>query len=117
MPPTLEKQSFKDLCYCFLGFRKLVKVKGWSMFPQLSEGDTVLVNPYAYKHKCPQAGDLILIKHPYISGVTMIKRVERVESRGRLYVRGDNPKESTDSRAFGLILPDAVLGQITKRME
>jgi type IV secretory pathway protease TraF len=43
----------------------------------------------------------------------MIKRVARVTPDGRLFVVGDNPSESTDSRTFGALPPSQILGKVT----
>lgn len=44
----------------------------------------------------------------------MLKRVESIHARG-IEVRGDNPPASTDSRHFGLVPWDAVLGIVVYR--
>ncbi|MDF1839157.1 MAG: nickel-type superoxide dismutase maturation protease, partial [Planctomycetota bacterium] len=83
-------------------FRRLCRfrVAGSSMEPTLLAGQSVLVDPRAYLHSPPQAGDVVLLLHPLDPGMLMVKRVGSVE-RGKVFVLGDNSVASTDSRTFG----------------
>jgi nickel-type superoxide dismutase maturation protease len=95
--------------------RRRFRVTGASMSPLLEPGDEVLVDMRAYKTRSPQGGDLVLLRHPYRPQLLLVKRVSRVEPDGRLRVAGDNPAESSDSRAFGALLPEQIVGQVTSR--
>ncbi len=80
-------------------------VKGNSMNPLLHDGDEVQVQSAdSYK-----VGDIVVATHPIQSDLTIIKRIESIES-GQLRLRGTNPKESTDQ--FGLVSPDKILGKV-----
>ena len=46
----------------------------------------------------------------------MVKRVATITHTGRIRVIGDNPGESSDSRAWGAIGPDRVLGLVTAKV-
>jgi hypothetical protein len=46
----------------------------------------------------------------------MVKRVAAVTSGGRCFLAGDNPEESTDSRAFGAVPPELLLGRVVLRL-
>ena len=81
------------------------------MEPALPEGTIVLVR----RTQAVQLNDIILCRHPYKSKTNIIKRVEDLRPDG-LYVLGDNPSQSTDSRSFGVIPTDHVLGVVTSKM-
>jgi len=82
------------------------------MYPTLADGQVVFVDPAAYDALAPVPGDIILVKHPYRSDVQMLKRVQRIETDGRLFLIGDNPLESFDSRGFGPVSVARVLGKV-----
>jgi nickel-type superoxide dismutase maturation protease len=81
----------------------------------LEPGDEVLVDPRAYRQKPPRPGDLVVARHPYRTDLLLIKRVARVLENGYCALEGDNPAESTDSRAFGSLSPERILGRVTSR--
>lgn len=71
----------------------LRRVIGDSMLPTLRPGQLVLLAA----GRRPKVGSIVMISH---DGVEKIKRVARLEAT-RIYVLGDNPVASTDSRQFG----------------
>ena len=85
------------------------------MAPLLEPGDEVLVDPRAYRQTPPCSGDLVVARHPYRSDLLLIKRVARVLENGYFALEGDNPAESTDSRDFGSLPPERILGRVTSR--
>jgi nickel-type superoxide dismutase maturation protease len=83
------------------------------MLPAYRDRDEVVVDTGAYVDLLPRPGDVVLVAHPFHTGMRMIKRVARVTPDGRLFVVGDNPSESTDSRTFGALRPSQILGKVT----
>ncbi|MGQ0742882.1 MAG: nickel-type superoxide dismutase maturation protease [Acidimicrobiales bacterium] len=81
-------------------------VEGPSMIPTLAPGDRLLVSRWSRRH---QVGNLVAFTDPRRPGVMMVKRVVSVEVGG-LTVAGDNPDASTDSRHFGPVSLDLVVG-------
>jgi hypothetical protein len=79
------------------------RVGGSSMRPALLSGDTVV----AFRRK-PHEGDIVLARH---GGREIIKRVGRREG-DKYYLVGDNRQESTDSRHYGFISKNDILGTI-----
>ena len=82
------------------------------MLPAYRDGDTALVDTGACVDLLPQPGDVVLAAHPFQSGVRMVKRVDHITQDGRVFVVGDNPSESTDSRTFGALPPSKILGKL-----
>ncbi len=86
------------------------KVKDRSMAPRIREGQYVIVNRLAYLLKKPRRGDIVVIRHPRDNRF-LIKRIAEVE-RGGYVVLGDNEKYSVDSREFGPISKDLMVGKV-----
>jgi len=88
------------------------------MRPGLEPGDEVLVYPGAYRWRSPRPGQVVLARHPWRTDVLLIKRIERVEHSGALFLRGDNPEgaASTDSRSFGAVPRSHLLGRVVARL-
>ncbi len=82
------------------------------MLPTYRDGDAVLVDAGVYVDLVPRPGDVVLAAHPFHTDVRMIKRVQRITPDGRIFVVGDNPAESTDSRTFGALQPSQILGRL-----
>jgi nickel-type superoxide dismutase maturation protease len=88
-----------------------VEIAGRSMEPALQDGDWVLVDPDAYRHRHPRPGELVLAPDPRAAERELIKRVGAVDRSGRLTLLGDAPDASTDSRDFGPVEPGQVRGR------
>lgn len=77
------------------------------MYPTLEPRQFVIsFNWYPYKKL--KKGDLIVIE---INGRLMIKRGHKYHDR-ELYVLGDNPSFSEDSRQFGWVSKDKIVGKV-----
>lgn len=107
-------------------------VEGKSMLPGLKSGDLVLVAKAAYglrgpragyifRWSSPQAGELVIALRPD-TGRAVLKRVwvegeggrslfGREAPEGFLYLLGDNEFESLDSRVFGPVPMNNVVGK------
>ena len=83
------------------------------MSPTLADGAAVLIEPRAKL----AIGDIVLAKHPYKSSVNILKRITEVDDDGRYTLTGDNASESTDSRTFGSVSGDAVIGRVACRLK
>jgi nickel-type superoxide dismutase maturation protease len=115
MEEEIEDSTPMDLLFWLLRLRRRFRVSGASMLPLLRPGDEVLVNARAYRRRPPQLGDIVVARHPYQDGMHIIKRVTALQGDDQYLLEGDNPSESTDSRSFGAIPGDLILGRVTCR--
>ncbi|NEP45516.1 MAG: nickel-type superoxide dismutase maturation protease [Okeania sp. SIO2H7] len=83
------------------------------MLPLLLPGDEVLVNPRAYRRRLPRSGEIVVACHPTRPALRLVKRVAAVSGDRSCVLMGDNPDWSTDSRSFGAVPIDRVLGRVT----
>ncbi len=85
------------------------------MLPTLPAGETVLVNLRAYRQHPPEPDDIVMALHPEQPDLKIFKRVQFVNEYGRIYLIGDNKADSNDSRHFGPLPLENILGQVTSR--
>jgi nickel-type superoxide dismutase maturation protease len=113
----VRRAGLRDLAGWALRRRLRFRIAGDSMAPTFVSGQEVLVDPRAFRRRPPRVGDVVLCRHPFRRGVRIVKRVAEVDDRGCLVVHGDNPRESTDSRSFGALPPDHVVGLVVAAFE
>lgn len=81
-------------------FLSRIHVVGHSMQPTISSGQSVLVSGIPYVFKNPKVGDIVLVKGQ--GKKHLVKRIARIQNN-TYFVRGDNPKDSLDSKDFGVV--------------
>jgi len=87
---------------------RMAAVAGLSMIPTLAPGERLLI-----RNDGPIVlGDIIVFHRDFQFDV---KRVLHIEAEG-IFVQGDNDLVSTDSRTYGLIPFDDVVGTVTFRL-
>lgn len=84
------------------------------MLPTLRAGDEVLLDTHAYDHAAPLAGDIVVAFHPEQPDLKIIKRVGAVLANG-LFLSSDNASAGSDSRQFGVVGMDKVVGRVNGR--
>ena len=92
-----------------------IEVSGASMSPTLDDGDFVIVDQHAYRRRAPAIGDIVLLRDPRVPDRELVKRVARIDAVRGIWVEGDNPEASTDSRDFGWIAPESIAGRVVAR--
>ena len=75
------------------------------MEPTIMEGDYVLVNRWIGK---PSKGNIVVITK---ENKFIVKRIREIKKSG-YFVVGDNKKHSKDSRKFGLIKRNQIIGKV-----
>ena len=77
------------------------------------DGDEVLVDARAYRRAPPAVGDVVVIQHPHQGDVVAIKRVAELRD-GALWLLGDNPAGSSDSRTYGAVPLSRLRGRVVR---
>ena len=84
------------------------------MQPTLEPGDRVLVRRFG-RNRTPRLGSVLVTWHPQRPDLRLIKRLNRFEGAG-LWLLGDNPAESTDSRQLGSVAISLLIGEVVGRL-
>jgi nickel-type superoxide dismutase maturation protease len=94
-----------------------VEVQGGSMRPTLEPGDWLV----GVRVPRIRRGDVVVLEHPARPGVEIVKRVIALGGEaapgggildaGEVWVEGDAPDGSTDSRRFGPVAAGAIRGR------
>ena len=90
-----------------------VVVHGQSMVPALRDGDQLL----AWMLPRPRAGvgAVVVADLPGGRGLA-VKRIRMVRADGAIWLEGDNPFGSTDSRQFGPLPAESLRGRVLLRL-
>ena len=92
-----------------LGFTA-VCIAGPSMEPALRSGDWWIVRTFGPI----RPGAIVLLRHPRRPDLLVVKRATR-EEPGGWWVEGDNAASSDDSRTFGAVRRDLLIGALVVR--
>jgi nickel-type superoxide dismutase maturation protease len=90
------------------------EVEGASMAPSFVAGERLLINRAAYWFRRPVPGDVVVVRDPREPGRLLLKRISGKAAGGWL-VEGDNQEMSTDSRTFGPVGRDLIVGKVWRR--
>jgi nickel-type superoxide dismutase maturation protease len=108
--------------FLLLGLEFLARpwvVVGDSMLPALRPGDRVIVDVWTYRHRTPRPAEIVVVR-PAPGSAALVKRVARVvptpSGRDAVWVLGDNPPDSLDSRRLGPIDRERILGRVVLRV-
>ena len=96
-----------------------VAVAERSMEPALRPGDWLLVwrgvRAGAARPVAVRPGQVVVARHPAEPGLLLVKRAARREAGG-WWLSSDNPHVSAiDSRRFGLVPPELIVGRVLTR--
>jgi nickel-type superoxide dismutase maturation protease len=108
MPRFFIARAWRTLhegVFFLFGRRAVFAVQGRSMTPTLQPGDRVFVCP----SRLAQEGELVVARLP--DGAAVVKRLAS-RGRGTFALRSDNPLEGSDSRHFGSLPDEAMVGPV-----
>jgi signal peptidase I len=103
---------------------QVVGVRGDSMTPTYQHGDQLLVLRRGFRRRVRVGAVVVCLPPPGVvipdgeavaHSQLMVKRVAELTG-GRLYVLGDAPQHSMDSRMFGPLVPELVRGVVVRRL-
>lgn len=90
-----------------------------SMTPAIQPGDFIMVDTWKNHIGGFHVGDIIVFSQPTKNGQTLVKRITKIQLENvekkltmQYYVLGDNKKNSFDSRHFGLVNSDIIIGKV-----
>jgi len=104
-----------------LFFFDFIIAQGHSMEPAIKDGSVLVVsrvayglqlptNRYLFRWGKPKIGEVVVFYTP--SGEIAVKRCTIVEKDGLFYAEGDNSLASYDSRSYGFVLADKIIGKV-----
>ena len=86
---------------------KVYRVAEQSMEPAVPEGSYVVVNRWGSRFA---RGDIVVLRSPE-DNLTLVKRIDRFIG-DRVFALGDNKGKSRDSRAFGAVRKQDIMGKV-----
>ena len=89
-----------------------IRIVGYSMEPTLSSGDIALVSSIPFLFPNPKIGDIIAFRK---NDKIFVKRIAKI-NREKYFVKGDNIKDSLDSKNFGWINKKEIVGKVIFRL-
>ena len=114
MSQSLPDATVKEIILWLLRKRKRMRVNGASMQPLLQSGEEILIDINAYQKAAPEIGDIIVAFHPYRLNFPIVKRIVSIRNQD-FFLQGDNTVESIDSRSYGAIKLDRIIGKVICR--
>ena len=96
---------------------RFIAVSGSSMSPSYEDGDWLLFRPLnavSANQLHRLVGKVVVIERESYPGIHFIKRVKRIDEAGA-WVEGDNAQASTDSRQWGALAPQELVGKVLLR--
>ena len=84
------------------------------MAPRLPPGALVVARPIDGTTTL-RVGDVVVARRPDRPELEIIKRIAAIDAGGAIFLAGDNPASSTDSRQFGAVPRDLILARVRWR--
>jgi nickel-type superoxide dismutase maturation protease len=84
------------------------------MKPALPPGARVVAQPLRADHTL-RTGDIVVARRPDRPELEIVKRIHSIDAAGTIFLVGDNPGASTDSRDFGTVTRGDIIARVRWR--
>jgi nickel-type superoxide dismutase maturation protease len=84
------------------------------MTPRLPPGALVVARPIDDRTPL-RVGDVVVARRPDRPELEIIKRITAIDAGGAIFLAGDNPAASTDSRQFGAVTRQHIVARVRWR--
>ena len=84
------------------------------MAPRLPSGSLIVARPLDDTTRL-RVGDVVIAWRPDRPDLKMVKRIQAIDAAGAIFLAGDNPDSSTDSRQFGAVPRHHILALVRWR--
>ena len=84
------------------------------MQPTLRSGSLVIARRLKVGTRL-RPGDVVVVRHPERADLEIIKRVHSIDAAGTIFLIGDNPAASSDSRTFGAVTREQIVALVRWR--
>jgi len=84
------------------------------MAPRLRAGALVIAEPLD-DAAVLRPGDVVVARRPDRPHLEIIKRIHSIDEAGTIFLVGDNPRASSDSREFGAVTREHILARVRWR--
>ena len=93
---------------------RILKISGDSLQPELESGDFVVISKIPIRLGRLTKGDLVAFNQPGLG--LLVKQVAEVEAGGQAVVLLGTRPESVDSRTFGAVPRERLVGKVIYRV-
>lgn len=84
------------------------------MAPRLPSGALVVARPID-RMTLLRVGEVVVARRPDRPELEIIKRIQAIDGNGAIFLVGDNPSSSTDSRQFGAVTREQIVARVRWR--
>ena len=84
------------------------------MAPRLPSGALVIARPIDGMTPL-RVGDVVVARRPDRPDLEIIKRIQAIDGNGAIFLVGDKPSSSTDSRQFGAVPREEIVARVRWR--
>ncbi|MEA2633322.1 MAG: hypothetical protein QOH92_89 [Chloroflexota bacterium] len=81
------------------------------MAPRLPSGSRIVARPIDDATRL-RVGDVVVARRPDRPDLEIVKRIQAIDAAGAIFLAGDNPASSTDSRQFGTVMRRHILARV-----
>jgi nickel-type superoxide dismutase maturation protease len=81
------------------------------MAPRLPSGSLIVARPIDNATRL-RVGDVVVARRPDRPDLEIVKRIQTIDAGGAIFLSGDNPAASTDSRQFGPVMRHHILARV-----